>query len=193
MHDLIEKYILILTQIFVGLILSFSSFSQAKTEVEYILILKKFEQWKVVQYKKGIFATELNCDLGIVTKSGYKGPERGIPKDINIYYTDLNLDDKIDAVITFQPSQCDGGVALKNAQMRLLILSKKEGYIVDDTFLDKMVNAYKTGWFIVDGALYGTIYGTYYQYKNRGAKGHALISNPFSINYKTNEISITDR
>jgi hypothetical protein len=76
----------------------------------------------------------------------------GIPTDIHISFTNINNDNKLDALITFNPTQCDGGNALMNAQIRVLIMSNAAGYVTDDSYIDKIESQFKKGWVIIEGA-----------------------------------------
>lgn len=156
-------------------------------------ILNKFEQWKSAQFRKSTYATEKNCNLDTVSKEGYKGPIMGIPGDIDISFTDINNDNKLDALITFYPVQCDGGNALMNAQTRVLILSGGLSYITDDTYIDKVESRFKKGWLIIEKASYGTFSGTYYEYKENDGRCCPGIRRPFSIDYKTKKLEFTDK
>jgi len=162
-------------------------FAQSKSE--YVQIVNKFEQWKKDQYKKGNYATEKNCDRDTVLKAGYKGAEIGIPTDIHISFTNINDDSKLDAIITFNPTQCDGGNALMNAQIRVLILTNVDGDTTDDSYIDEIESQFKKGWLIIDGALYGSFYGAYYEYKDSDGRCCPSIKKPFSIDYKTKKLT----
>jgi len=165
-------------------------FAQSKSE--YAQILNKFEEWKKDQYKKGNYATEKKCDPDTVLKAEYKGPEMGIPTDIHISFTNINDDSKLDAVITFNPVQCDGGNALMNAQIRVLVLSNAAGYATDDSYIDKIESQFKKGWIIINGASYGSFYGTYYEYKDSDGRCCPSIKKPFSIDYKTKKLTFDE-
>jgi hypothetical protein len=159
----------------------------------YTQIINKFEQWKDAQYKKGNYETEKRCNLDTVSKEGYKGSGMGIPKDINISFTDINLDNKLDAIVTFSPDQCDGGNALMNAQIRVLILSKGATYVTDDTYIDKIESQFKKGWLNIESATYGTFFGTYYEYKDSDGRCCPSIRRPIQIVYKTKKLTFADK
>jgi len=169
---------------------SLISFAQSKSE--YVQIVNKFEQWKNDQYKKGNYATEKNCNTDTVLKDGYKGPEMGIPADITVAFTDINSDNKLDAIITFTPDQCDGGNALMNVQIRVLVLSSSKGYTADDSYIDKIEEQLKKGWLIVEGALGGYFYGTYYEYRDSDGRCCPSIKKQFSIDYKTKKLTFDE-
>ena len=165
----------------------------SQTRSEYEQIVNKFEQWKSSQIRKGIYAAEKGCTFDTVTKEGYSGPTIGVPNDIDFSFTDINADNKLDAVVTFNPNQCDGGNALMNAQVRLLILSNGISYITDDTYVNKIESRFTEGWFNIEKASYGTVFGTYYQYKETDGRCCPSIRRPFTIDYKTKELKFTDK
>lgn len=161
----------------------------AQSTAEYTQIVTRYEQWKAAQYKAGAYATPGNCKMEVVTKDGYKGPVSGIPKDISVYYSDINGDGRLDGLITFNPVQCDGGNAMMNAQSRLLILSKGAAWTTDDKYIDN-IEGKKDGWFSVNGVSGGTIYGTYYEYAADDGRCCPSIKKPFTIDYKTKKLDI---
>jgi len=185
----------ITTQIIAGLLFlsGISNKLMAQSKTDYVQILNKFEQWKSTQYKKELYATEKNCIPDTVTKTGYKGPTMGIPKDIDISFTDINLDNKLDAIVTFNPDQCDGGNALMNAQIRVLILSSGATYITDDSYIDKIETRLKKGWLRIEKATEGTFYGTYYEYKEMDGRCCPSIRRPFTIDYKTKKLEFIEK
>ncbi len=175
------------------ILLGLSNKLAAQSKSEYLQIINKFEQWKSIQFKKGIYATEKKCNLGTVTKDSYTGPTMGIPNDVDISFTDINNDNKLDAIVMFNPSQCDGGNALMNAQIRILILSNGMTYIADDTYIDKIESRFKKGWFSIKKASYGTFFGTYYEYKETDGRCCPSIRRPFIIDYKTKKMEFTGK
>ena len=161
----------------------------AQTNVEYTKILTRYEQWKAAQYKAGNYATPGNCKMEIVIKEGYKGPVAGIPKDISIHYSDINGDKKLDALVSFNPVQCDGGNAMMNVRSTVLILSKGTIWITDDKYMEN-IESKKDGWLSVNGVLGGTIFGTYYEYKEDDGRCCPSIKKQFSIDYKTRKLEL---
>jgi hypothetical protein len=113
----------------------------------------------------------------------------GIPEDINISFTDINDDGKLDGLVTFLPDHCDGGNALMNTQIRVLILSNAANYIADDQFLDNIQQRLKKGWVIIHAVQGGTFYGTYYEYKQTDGRCCPSIKKDLSIDYKTRKIN----
>jgi len=181
--------ILIAAFLFVGFTVRVNG--QAKSE--YAPIINKFEQWKVIQHKKGTYETEKRCNMDTVTKDGYNGSGIGMPKDINISFTDINNDGKLDAIVTFHPDQCDGGNALMNAQTRVLILSNGITYVIDDTFIDKIESRYKKGWLNIENATGGTFFGAYYEYKDTDGRCCPSVQRPIQIDYKTKKVTFSDK
>lgn len=161
----------------------------AQTTAAYTQILSRYEQWKAARYKAGAYATPGNCRMDVVTGDGYKGPMSGIPKDISVHYSDINGDGKLDALITFNPVQCDGGNAMMNAQDRVLILSKGAAWVTDDKYISN-IESKKDGWLSVNGVTGGTIFGTYYEYAPDDGRCCPSIKKSFTIDYKTRELTI---
>lgn len=160
---------------------------------EYKKIVGKFEQWKSIQYKNGKYETQKRCHLDTVLADSYTGPGIGIPDEIDIFFTEINGDNKLDALITFHPDQCDGGNALMNAQVRVLIVSSGGSYITDDNFVEKIEKNFKTGWLNIERAADGTFYGTYYEYKDGDGRCCPSIRKAVEINYKTKKLIYADR
>jgi hypothetical protein len=173
--------------LFIVALLALSSQLTAQTP-EYSQILNRYEQWKTAQYQAGKYCTPANCKVDVMLKAGYKGPTIGIPKDISIFYTDINADNKLDALISFNPQQCDGGNAMMNAQENLLILSKAGAYIVDDTYFDKIGSTLKSGWININGAAGGSFYGIYTDYKDDDPRCCPSIKKEFSLDYKSKKL-----
>lgn len=161
----------------------------AQTTTAYTQLLSRFEQWKAAQYKSGKYATPGNCKMEVVVKDGYKGPVAGIPNDITVHYTDLNGDGKPDALITFNPVQCDGGNAMMNVQSRVFLVSKGVTWTADDQFIENLESK-KDGWLSVSGVMDGTIFGTYYEYAPDDGRCCPGIKKPFTIDYKSKKLSI---
>ncbi len=170
-------------------VLAYCGHTIAQSTPAYNQIVIKFEYWKAQQFKSGKFATDKNCIPDTVAKKNYKGPDMGIPKDLDISFTDINRDGIIDGLVTFHPDQCDGGNALMNAQISVLILSTKKGYTIDDTFMDKITEGY-TGWFIIEKATESVLFGTYYNYKNGDGRCCPGIRKPFELNYLTGKLTL---
>jgi len=161
----------------------------AQATAEYTKILASYEQWKAAQYRAGTYATPGNCKMEVVVKDGYKGPTAGIPKDISIYYSDINADGKLDALVTFNPVQCDGGNAMMNVKSRVLILSKGLSWTTDDKFING-IESKKDGWLSVSGVSGGTIFGTYYDYAADDPRCCPSVKRSFTIDFKTRKLTI---
>lgn len=149
---------------------------------EYIKIFTKYEEWKSLQYKTGEYLTEKDCNL---TKEG----GWGIPRDIQVSYSDINGDNKIDGLITFSPDMCGGGNATMNVQIQVLILSKGTDYFVDDKFFNKIEEKYGGG--IIESVSDGVFFGTQYEYGENDGRCCPSIKKPFIIDYKTKKLTFT--
>lgn len=160
----------------------------AQTASEYTQIMTRYEQWKALEYKNGNYEIPSKCKVEIVTKDSYKGPNVGIPKDIQVSFTDINGDKKMDALITFSPEQCDGGNALMNSEERVLILSKGAAYVTDNAFFTKIEDGLEKGWLHITSASFGQFYGTYFEYKDDDGRCCPSIKKDFYIDYKTKKL-----
>jgi len=164
--------------------------NSVSSQSNYVKILEQFEAWKKVQYTKGKYAPPNKCnDEGIVNG----GAEEGIPDYFTIYYGHINDDDNMDALITFNPVACSGGNALMNAETKLLILSEASEYRVDDQFFEKIEQQLNSGWIIVNGAGFQTIFGTYYDFKNDDARCCPSIRRDIQIDVKSKKLEFVDR
>lgn len=81
-------------------------------------------------------------------------------------YGDINRDGTEDALVVFNPEQCDGGNASMNIQIAVLILSANNGsnYIVDHKKLEHIKGVPTDMWTTFqrvksDGKIVGTAYG----------------------------------
>jgi hypothetical protein len=158
----------------------------------YSKILIKFEEWKNKQYQLSNYELEKKCNIEYVGKETYKGSGIGIPKDIQVFYTDLNDDEIIDALICFSPSQCDGGNALMNAQERILILSKGNEYVVDDNLINNIEKGLPSGWLYIRNALYGSMTGEFKDYKEGDGRCCPSIKKEISISFKDKKLEYTE-
>ena len=174
-------------------VLTFCNRLVAQKTNEYNRIINKFENWKVKQFEQGKFATDNNCIPDTVIKETYKGPDMGIAKDLDVSFTDINHDGKTDGLITFHPNQCDGGNALMNAQIRVLILSTPKGYVTDDTVINKIEQKYSTGWLMIENVSENVLYGTYYNYKKGDGHCCPSIKKKFELDYLTRQLTFTDK
>ncbi|MGB4776025.1 MAG: hypothetical protein WBP45_12680 [Daejeonella sp.] len=183
-------------QISISIVFTFGLFYNqlnAQTKSEHVQIIEKFEQWKIIQFNKRTYIPGQDCNPAIAVKKGYDGTIRGIPKNLEVFFTDINSDKKVDALITFRPEQCDGGNALMNTQSRVLILSKGEDYVIDDTSIDNIEDVFKAGsWLIIEGAAEGAFYGAYYEYKDTDGHCCPSIKRPFSVDFKTKMMTFAD-
>jgi len=157
-------------------------------ESEYVSILSSFNLWKIEQIKSGIFLVSDSCNSNVVSRGNFVGPNMGIPLDLDISYTDINQDGKLDGLILFRPDQCDGGNALINSQVKLLVLSSTYKYIIDDKFMNLFESQYGKGWFILDNATEGTIYGTYFEYTQSDGRCCPSIRRKISIDFRSRKL-----
>ena len=137
--------------------------------------------------KRGEYLSFENCNLEFVAKEGYNGPTMGIPNDIRTCFTNLNDDEIIDAIITFDLTNCGGG-NMNTEEIRILVLSEKDDYIIEDKYFTKFHSYFNKGLMTIDKASYGMFIGSYYQYKNSDARCCPSIRKSFTIDFQSSEL-----
>ena len=153
--------------------------SSCQQKSKHQKIINTFENWKNKQISLGNYQAK-NCELG-----------QGFPDEIIVFYTDLNQDENVDAIICFNPILFGGGNALMNAQEKLMIVSKNENYEVDDTTLSNLERTLKSGWIHVTNASNGIISGDYYDYKKNDGRCCPSIHKQLEMNVKNKKVSLT--
>ncbi len=136
---------------------------KATSSTSNIKIIQKYEEWRTKQYKLGKYETPEKCNPDYSNKENYNGPGIGISSDINVYYTDLNNDNIMDAIVCFEPLNCYGGSA-NMGQGRVIIYSKGTQYLVDDKLIDDIENNLVSGRIFITRASYGVFYGEFVDY-----------------------------
>ena len=164
----------------------------AQTSSGYGKIISKFEEWKSIQYKNRVYEAPRRCRMDSALKESYDGPGIGIPNEIDVFFGDINGDSKSDALITFRPVQCDGGNALMNAQKRVLILSDRDFYSVDENYFDSIEDSLKKGWLYIERVADGIFYGKYFEYKDDDGRCCPGIRRPIEISFQTKKLSYTE-
>jgi len=103
-------------------------------------IVQLFGQWKKEQIENGNYLADEYCDPEWMMKQyeneNYQGPSMGFQTEKEGYgysYGDINLDGRLDGMISFDPIQCDGGKALMWYTANVLIISDGENYKITDT------------------------------------------------------------
>ncbi len=142
-------------------------------------IITAFENWKETQINSGNYQDK-NDELG-----------QGFPDEINVFYTDLNQDENVDAIVCFNPILIGGGNALMNAQEKLMIVSKNENYEVDDTSFSNLERTLKSGWIHLTKVSNGIISGDYYDYKSNDGRCCPSIYKQLEMNVKNKKVSLT--
>jgi hypothetical protein len=136
-----------------------------------------------LKLKRGEFFADDSCNMGYYKSCdslGYEGEfGLGIPNDSlemsQIFYSRINDDDKLDALMLFYPIQCDGGNASMFVQYKLLILSDKNNYIVNDSLLYKI--NFGDGFNILDSINGHFVYGNYFEYRKDDPYPYPSIKN----------------
>jgi hypothetical protein len=92
----------------------------------------RYVNWLKSKIESGDFCAEKDCEIGMVLEKMEKGEEYcayGLPDTTTFIFGDINEDGFIDAVANVAIFQCDGGNALRNANILLFFISEgKKGY-----------------------------------------------------------------
>ena len=142
-------------------------------------IISTFENWKSTQISLGNYQAK-NDELG-----------QEFPDEIQVFYTDLNQDENVDAIICFNPILLEGGNALMNVQEKLMVVSKNENYELDDSTLSNLEKTLKTGWIHVSNASNGIISGDYYDYKSNDGQCCPSIHKQVDISLNKKKATLT--
>jgi len=157
-----------------------------------------FDDWTKDEIRKGNFFAQDSCNVDYYVMKDSLGLESvfglSVPWDsseINFYYSDLNKDNREDALITFTPYQCDGGNATMWIQYQLLVFSQGDYYSLTDNYFEK----YKAdpGFFHLDSAVINAVFGTYYEFKENDCRCCPSIQRPIKIDIEKNEFKYLDK
>ena len=159
-----------------------------------IAIQKAYKDWKTSQLRAGNYVADSQCNLQGVRELMQSGRRIGSGfGTAGFSYGDINKDGKEDALITFNPQQCDGGNALMNAQTTVLILSANNGsrYIVDDKKLENLKGLPDGMWarfekFTRSGNITGTAFG----YRNSDPRCCPSLKADFTYTYPSSRINL---
>jgi hypothetical protein len=161
-------------------------------------IKNAFENWTKYEIEKGNFFATDSCNrdyyvmkdsLGLESTFGLSVPDD--TSEIYYHYTDLNSDNKKDALITFTPYQCDGGNATMWVQYQLLVLSQGDKYLVTDNYFERFKT--EPGFFHLDSIGTKTVFGTYFEFTNNDGRCCPSIKRPIKIDLEKNELNYANR
>jgi len=153
-------------------------------------IKNRFDQWKNDEISKGRVLSEENCNPSIALSKGLNQIS-GIPDEVDFSYAHINTDNLIDALVTFQPMQCDGGNGLMWAQIQIVILSNNGSYEIDDDYFKSIGNDLK-GFYHLDSVTSSEFSGTYFEFLDGDAHCCPSVKKRITIQFKTNELRLTE-
>lgn len=160
-----------------------------------IAIQKAYKDWKTSQLRTGNYLADSQCNLqGIreLMKSGRNFSGMGFGT-AGFSYGDINKDGIEDALVTFNPQQCDGGNALMNAQTTVLILSANNGsrYIINDKKLENLKGLPDGMWARFERVTRsGNIAGTALGYRNSDPRCCPSLKADFTYAYPSSRINL---
>jgi hypothetical protein len=159
-----------------------------------LAIQNTYKEWKASQLRARNYLADSQCNLqGVIEqmKSG-RSVNQGFGT-AGFSYGDINRDGTEDALVTFNPWQCDGGNALMNAQTAVLILSASDGprYFVDDTRLENIKGLPNGMWAVFERVTSsGKITGTAYGYSDADARCCPSLKAGFTYTYPSSKLNI---
>jgi hypothetical protein len=155
-----------------------------------------FIDWWNNEVAKGHLWASDSCYPGWIADNGFDGMIEdmwGIPdsSEYNFSYADINGDGQFDQLVTFTPSQCDGGNASMWIQIAVLTISKNGKYITTASIGDGIFSAVgkdRTGFYWYDSIGVNKIYGTFYNFMDNDGHCCPGIEKPVIIAYDTKEV-----
>jgi len=157
-----------------------------------LAIQNAYKEWKTSQLRAGNYLAASQCNLQSVVeliKSG-KRINKGFGTAA-FSYGDINRDGAEDALVVFNPLQCDGGNALMNAQTAILILSADKGsrYFYDDKRLENLKGIPNEMWTIFKRVRSnGDITGIAEGYRDTDPRCCPSLQASFTYTYKNNKV-----
>jgi len=157
-----------------------------------LAIQNAYKEWKASQLRAGNYLAASQCNLQSVVELMKSG--RRINKGFGtaaFSYGDINRDGAEDALVVFNPHQCDGGNALMNAQVAILILSADKGsrYFYDDKRLENLKGIPNEMWAIFERVRSnGDITGIAYGYRDTDPRCCPSLQTAFTYTYRNNKM-----
>lgn len=142
-----------------------------------------FSEWKKGEIAEGRIWAEDSCNGSWMAERHFESKdgeiEWGFPdsSEFLFYYADLNLDGKLDQLVTFSPAQCDGGNGSMWTQIEVLTVSENGSYKTRTLIGDGIFSSLgkdKSGFYWYDSIGPDLIYATFYNFKD--GDGHCCPS-----------------
>lgn len=162
--------------------------SQKTTKNQQIIEINEiklaFEKWVLKEIKEGKYLDKDSCFKCYGKREG-TGMET-----FHFVFADINGDNKLDALATFNLYPCYGGNA-SLGQCQVLIISGENGYSVIDNFFNNLNK--ELGVHTIDSAASNQFFGTSYEYLKNDSPNFPSIQKRFSITYDTKNIEFIDK
>jgi hypothetical protein len=163
--------------------------------LDKVILKKLFIDWKKNEIAQGRIWAEDSCNMDWFSKHDYNEPTIpwGFPdtSEYKYSYADLNNDGKIDQLVTFIPSQCDGGNGSMWTQIEVLIISDKGKYKIISSLGDGLFSSLgidTTGFYWYDSIGVNKIYGTFIKFMKDDEHCCPSIVKPVIFAYDTKKI-----
>lgn len=140
-----------------------------KEPPESTALKKEFARWQRNEIKAGRFWADDSCSMNWFADHEYPASAMpwGFPgiEEMTFSYADVNGDSRVDQLVTFSPSQCDGGNASMWTKFAILTVSEKGKYITKSLDIEGLYfpgGQGEEGFYHYDSIGTGVIYGTHY-------------------------------
>jgi len=153
----------------------------------------KFQKWTFEAIHNKKFFAKDSCNYLYIEQKIENGltviDAIGIPtyNEIKFSYSHFNNDNKIDALITFTPYQCDGSNASMWKQIQLLAISKNENYIIDENYFE-FLQSNDLCFYLLDSSSTNYVYGKQYMFLNNDPHCCPSISKEIRISTRNKKL-----
>lgn len=155
-----------------------------------------FTDWQNNEVAQGHLWASDSCYPGWFVDHRFDGMIEdmwGIPdsSEYNFSYADINSDGKFDQLVTFTPSQCDGGNASIWIQIAVLTISENGKYKTTASLGDGLFSAVgkdTSGFYWYDSIGVNKIYGTFYNFLKGDGHCCPSVERPVIITYDTKKV-----
>lgn len=164
------------------------------TEKESIesVIQRHFENWKENQIQIGAYLPSENCNWKYVEEHDINSSVvLGMPKDISIYFGDINQDGLKDGMACIYPNQCDGGNGSMNFQIAIFIVSTPEGYSILEKY--PSVNlGFGGSFYKIENIVDDKIKAIYFEYQEEDGRCCPSIEKEVLLDFKNGSLYLND-
>lgn len=149
-----------------------AAWAAAPSSAEQRPIRRLLAGWLREQVRNGTLWPADSCKPWLIQGRDVAEPPLGLPADSADYgysFADLNQDGRLDGLLHFTPTQCDGGNGSMWVQFAVLALSSPTGYQLTDSLDAELARFADTdfdakGFYHLDSLGPNRVYATYYEF-----------------------------